>query len=107
MVLREFDLTAQIFVEEGFIPPEAKGGIDWLDRDHLLLSDTYDQGMVTTSGYSRTVRLWRRGESVENASVLLETDRAQVSVSAGFARASQMNVCISASGWISSMLAGS
>lgn len=83
VVLREFDLTARIFVKEGFTLPEAKGGIDWLDRDHLLLSSAYGQGMATTSGYSRTVRLWRRGESVENASVLLETDPGHVSVIAG------------------------
>ncbi|HEY8613721.1 MAG TPA: S9 family peptidase, partial [Roseomonas sp.] len=38
VVLREFDLGERRFVEEGFILPEAKGGLDWLDRDTLLLS---------------------------------------------------------------------
>ena len=54
VVLREFDLTTRSFVEDGFTLPEAKGGIDWLDRDHLLLSSAYGgENMVTSSGYSR------------------------------------------------------
>lgn len=79
VVLREFDVTKRREVEGGFFLPEAKGGIGWLDRDHLLLSSAYGgEAMVTTSGYSRTVRLWRRGEPVENAAILFETDAAHM-----------------------------
>ena len=60
-VLREFDIAAKAFVSGGFDLPEAKGGAAWLDRDTLLLSSAYGEGMATKSGYSRTVRLWRRG----------------------------------------------
>ena len=49
----------------GFVLPEAKGGVDWLDADTLLLSSAFGEGMATTSGYARTVRRWRRGEPVE------------------------------------------
>jgi prolyl oligopeptidase len=72
-VLREFDLAARDFVADGFYLPEAKGGADWLDRDTLLLSSAYGGGMATRSGYSRAVRLWRRGEPVDRAPVLFET----------------------------------
>jgi prolyl oligopeptidase len=72
-VLREFDIAAKAFVKGGFYLPEAKGGTDWLDRDTLLLSSAYGQDMATTSGYSRTVRLWRRGSDVDAAPVLIET----------------------------------
>ena len=51
--------------------PEAKGGAAWLDADTLLLSSALGEGMATTSGYARTVRLWRRGEPVERAQVIL------------------------------------
>ncbi|MGI9486718.1 MAG: prolyl oligopeptidase family serine peptidase [Geminicoccaceae bacterium] len=79
VVLREFDVAMRCEVEGGFALPEAKGGIDWLDRDHLLLFSAHGGGdMETASGYSRTVRLWRRGEPAENASILFETDAANM-----------------------------
>jgi prolyl oligopeptidase len=72
-VLREFDTSAKSFVSGGFDLPEAKGGIEWLDRDTLLLSSALGEGMATDSGYARTVRLWRRGANVARAPVLFET----------------------------------
>ena len=62
VTLREFDIDTKHFVAGGFVLPEAKGGVDWLDADTLLLSSAYGEDMATTSGYARTVRLWRRGE---------------------------------------------
>ena len=72
MTLREFDLDTKAFVADGFTLPEAKSGVEWIDADTLLLSSAYGEGMATTSGYARTVRLWRRGEPVERAPVLFE-----------------------------------
>jgi len=74
VVLREFDLKTRSWAEDGFFLPEAKGGMAWLDHDTLLLSSALGEGMATTSGYSRTVRLWRRGSDVEQAPILFETD---------------------------------
>ena len=73
VVLREFDLPARDFVPEGFILPEAKGGAAWLDRDTLLLSSALGEGMATSSGYARTVRLWRRGTDPLEAPIIFET----------------------------------
>jgi prolyl oligopeptidase len=73
VTLREFDLASRAFVSDGFMLPEAKGGADWLDADTLLLSSAYGEGMATTSGYARTVRLWRRGADVDQAQVIFET----------------------------------
>ena len=77
VMLREFDTDAKAFVPDGFVLPEAKGGVDWIDKDTLLLSSAYGEDKVTTSGYARTVRLWRRGEPVDQAPVIFEvqTDR--------------------------------
>jgi prolyl oligopeptidase len=72
-VLREFDIDAKSFVKDGFTLPEAKGGAAWLDADTLLLSSAFGEGMATTSGYGRTIRLWRRGTDVGQAPVLFET----------------------------------
>jgi prolyl oligopeptidase len=71
--LREFDIEKKAFVSGGFVLPEAKGGAQWLDADTLLLSSAYGEGMATTSGYARTVRLWRRGADVNSAPVIFET----------------------------------
>ncbi|MBH5401014.1 S9 family peptidase [Bradyrhizobium sp. CNPSo 4010] len=73
VTLREFDIDTKSFVADGFVLPEAKGGVDWLDADTLLLSSAYGANMATTSGYARTIRLWRRGEPVEQAQVIFET----------------------------------
>ncbi len=70
--LREFDTDKKAFVTDGFVLPEAKGGIAWLDADTVLLWSALGEGMATTSGYARTVRLWRRGEPVERARVIMQ-----------------------------------
>ena len=72
--LREFDIDAKSFVTDGFVLPEAKGSVDWLDADTLLLSERVRRKhAATTSGYARTVRLWRRGVDVGQAQVVFET----------------------------------
>lgn len=80
VTMREFDLEAKAFVPDGFTLPEAKGGVDWIDQDTLLLSSAYGEGMATTSGYARTVRLWRRGEPVEDAPVVFEAPADRMAV---------------------------
>ena len=71
--LREFDIGTKAFVTDGFALPEAKGGAQWFDTDTLLLSSAYGEGMATTSGYARAVRLWRRDTDVNQAPVVFET----------------------------------
>jgi prolyl oligopeptidase len=79
-VLREFDIDTKTFVSDGFVLPEAKSSAEWIDADSLLLTSAYGEGMATTSGYARTVRLWRRGTDVRQASVLFETAPEHMSV---------------------------
>lgn len=73
VTLREFDLATKSFVAAGFTLPEAKGGADWLDADTLLLSSAHGEDMATSSGYARTVRVWRRGQPVDQAEMIAET----------------------------------
>jgi prolyl oligopeptidase len=73
VVMREFDVASRDFVPGGFTLPEAKGGGAWLDRDTLLLSSALGEGKATSSGYARTVRLWRRGTEPLAAPVIFET----------------------------------
>jgi prolyl oligopeptidase len=71
-VVREFDLTTRTFVADGFVLPDAKGGAAWLDRDTLLVSSAYGDGMATRAGYARTVRILSRGSDPLGAAVLFE-----------------------------------
>lgn len=86
VVLREFDLHAGAFLPDGFTLPEAKGGIDWLDRDTLILSSAWGEGMATRSGYARTARLWRRGTDPATAPVIFEVDPAHMAAWASLDR---------------------
>src|SRR6201999_1427210 len=89
-VKREFDIGTRTFVPDGFTLPEAKGGAanesEWLDADTLLLSSAYGEGMATSSGYARTVRLWRRGSDIDQAPVIFESTPDSMGVFADFDR---------------------
>src|SRR5690606_680073 len=60
-VTREFDLSTQQWVEDGFFRPEAKGGLQWIDRDSVYVYTDFGDGSLTSSGYPRIVKEWRRG----------------------------------------------
>jgi len=87
VTLREFDLGTRAFVAGGFVLPEAKGAIDWLDHDKLLLLSAFGgDDKATTAGYARTVRLWRRGFDPAKAPVLFETVATSMNAWAGVDR---------------------
>ena len=73
-------LSSRDFVPGGFDLPEAKGGAAWLDRDTLLLSSALGEDMATSSGYARTVRLWRRGADPLTAPIIFETSADHMAV---------------------------
>ncbi|MFN3558385.1 MAG: prolyl oligopeptidase family serine peptidase [Brevundimonas sp.] len=82
VTVREFDRATRTFVADGFILPESKGGASWVDENTLLVSRDFGAGTLTDSGYPRTVRLLRRGQSIEQAPVIFEGQQTDVSVSA-------------------------
>ncbi|WCL55027.1 prolyl oligopeptidase family serine peptidase [Gimibacter soli] len=71
-VRREFDLKAKAFVDGGFATPESKGGVTWEDADTLLVSVDFGEGTLTTSGYPRQVRRWKRGTPLDSAELVFE-----------------------------------
>jgi prolyl oligopeptidase len=86
-VVREFDLVEKRFVDGGFFLPEAKGGAGWVDGDTLMVATTLGgEGASTTSGYPRTVRLWRRGLPFDAAPVVFEGEASDVRVGGGVDR---------------------
>jgi prolyl oligopeptidase len=97
VVLREFDLVARAFVTDGFVLPEAKGGVAWLDQDTLLLSTAL--GGATTSGYASTVRLWRRGLDWSDGPILFQTDATSMAAWGAFDRAADRLIFVEKTGF--------
>jgi prolyl oligopeptidase len=74
-VLREFDTVERRFIaagEGGFTLPEAKGGAGWIDADTLGVYTDFGAGSLTTSGYPRQLKAWKRGTPLTEAPLLLE-----------------------------------
>lgn len=69
--LREFNTRDKKFVKNGFYSPIAKQSAQWLDADHLLIASARGENAATSSGYARATRLWKRGEPLEKAKVLM------------------------------------
>ena len=70
--VREFDSETKQFLPGGFRLPEAKQGVSWVDANTVLLTSDFGPGSMTTSGYPRIVKLWRRGTPLAQARTLLE-----------------------------------
>ena len=71
-VTREFDLANKRWVKDGFYRPEAKGSLGWIDRDTVFAATDFGEGSMTTSGYSREVRIWKRGTPMNEAPLVFE-----------------------------------
>ena len=67
VTVREFDLTTRRFVDGGFVIPEGKHRISWLDRDTLLIATDFGPGSLTESGYPFIVKSLTRGHPLEHA----------------------------------------
>ncbi|KTF41093.1 prolyl oligopeptidase family serine peptidase [Xanthomonas translucens] len=71
-VTREFDLGSKQWVKDGFFRPEAKGGLSWIDADSVYLYTDFGAGSLTSSGYPRVVKQWKRGTPQQSASLVYE-----------------------------------
>ena len=80
--IREFDTVKKEFVKGGFVLPESKGSADWRDADTLYIDRDFGPGTLTTSGYPRQVKEWRRGTPLAEAKLVFEGKESDVGVSA-------------------------
>ncbi len=78
--VREFDLDAKSFVEDGFEVPVSKNSVAWVDENTLMVSHNLDEDYVTASGYSRAARRWERGTTLDEAPILLEAGEEDMGV---------------------------
>jgi prolyl oligopeptidase len=82
-VVREFDMSTREFVPDGFTLAEAKSATGWVDMDEVLVGTDFGPGSLTSSGYPRSVRRWRRGTPLVAAEPVFEGAVDDVWVAAG------------------------
>ena len=81
-VTREFDVSDKAFVEGGFSRPEAKGQMGWIDIDTVYVGTDFGPGSMTSSGYPRVAKEWKRGTPMSEAKVVFEGQASDISVGA-------------------------
>ena len=81
-VVREFDTVKKAFVDGGFALPEAKSTVAWKDLDTVFVGTDFGPDSLTTSGYPRIAKEWKRGTPLASAKTLLEGTPSDVSVGA-------------------------
>jgi prolyl oligopeptidase len=81
-VVREFDVTSKSFVKDGYTLPEAKSQLNWRGPDRVFVGTDFGPGSLTTSGYPRIVKEWKRGTPLESATLVFEGKPEDMSSSA-------------------------
>jgi prolyl oligopeptidase len=79
---REFDLKEKTWVKNGFFRPEAKGELTWIDKDTVYVFSDFGAGSLTSSGYPRIVKEWKRGTPLDQAKVIYEGKNEDMYISA-------------------------
>lgn len=71
-VVREFNMITKEFVKDGFVLPEAKSGLAWVDENTVFVGTDFGPGSMTDSGYARITKIWKRGTPLSEAKIVLE-----------------------------------
>jgi prolyl oligopeptidase len=91
-ILREFDLKtgeSGKFVDNGFTLSRSKQSATWVDKDTLLVARNWGPGTMTQSGYPFVVKLWKRGQPLDQAKEVYRGTASDVSAGAGSLHDSQ------------------
>ena len=73
-------MKTKSFVEDGFITPEAKQRLTWVDQDTVLIGTDWGEGSLTDSGYPMIIKRWKRGTPLSSATELLRGQQSDVGV---------------------------
>jgi prolyl oligopeptidase len=76
--VREFDLTTNAFVPNGFVLPRGKQSAVWESPDALLVAREWKPGDLTTSGYPFIVKRVARGAPLSSAVEIFRGSRTDV-----------------------------
>ncbi|MBZ5640322.1 MAG: prolyl oligopeptidase family serine peptidase [Acidobacteriia bacterium] len=83
VVQREFDAETKSFVNGGFALAEAKSSASFRDKDTLWVATDFGTGTLTSSGYPRIVKLWKRGTPLAEARTVFEGKQDEVGAGGG------------------------
>jgi prolyl oligopeptidase len=72
VVVREFDLDKKAFVQNGFVLAEGKSNVSWKDLNTLVVGTDFGPGTLTTAGYPRIAKEWKRGTPLASAKPIFE-----------------------------------
>ncbi len=81
VVYREFDAVTKTFLTDGFVLPEGKQDITWIDRDTVLVARDWGEGTMTKSSYPFVVKRWIRGTPLSSATEVFRGTVDDVAVS--------------------------
>lgn len=79
VVVKEFDANTKKFIPNGFSLPDSKSNVSYFDANTLIIGTNFGEGSMTTSGYPRVVKLWKRGTPLTDAKTIYEGDATDVS----------------------------
>ncbi|CAE6893784.1 prolyl oligopeptidase family serine peptidase [Paraburkholderia domus] len=96
LVVREFDIEAQRFVDDGFVIAKAgKHTASWIDRDTLYVGWDNGRKTLTRSGYPREVRRWTRGSALADSPVVFKGAFGDIGVEAHYDPVEQRHTVVS------------
>ena len=79
VVVKEFDAVTKKFIPNGFSLSDSKSSVSFLDANTIIVGTNFGEGSMTTSGYPRIVKLWKRGTPLSDAKIIYEGDATDVS----------------------------
>ncbi|WP_281547056.1 prolyl oligopeptidase family serine peptidase [Pseudoalteromonas sp. PAR1] len=73
---REFDLVKKQFIKtKNFNTDLKRTFVEWLSNDKLVVVTSFDENERTDSHYPRVVRLWNRGEKLEESEIIFSAKK--------------------------------
>lgn len=81
VTIREYDIEQRRFIDGGFVFPEGKQSVTWVDRNTLLVAREWTPGEMTNSGYAYVVKRVIRGQPLERAREIFRGQQTDVSAS--------------------------
>jgi prolyl oligopeptidase len=79
--VREFDLNTKSFKSDGFQIPASRTSITWVDENSVLVSTSF-LGQVTDAGHPAEIRLWKRGQKLADAAILMNVPKTSMGADA-------------------------
>jgi prolyl oligopeptidase len=80
VTVREFDTARGAFVANGFVSPQSKQDVTWLDSDAVILGRDWGEGTLTDSSYPYILKTWVRGTPLSTAQEVFRGRKTDVSV---------------------------